>query len=69
MVIHHDASVAHFAERFSRALQIAEKSGRKPLQPPLLDTLWLCNGNHCYCPAHVSRLPYEFMLSEGFVTS
>ena len=29
----------------------------------------ISNGNHCYCPAHVCRLPYEFMLSEGFVTS
>ena len=37
MVIHHDAGVAHVAERFSRALQIAEKSGREPLQPLLLD--------------------------------
>ena len=31
LVIHHDASVSHFAGRFSRALQIAEKPGRVPL--------------------------------------
>ena len=63
--IHRDAGVAYVAERFSRALQIAERSGREPLKflvrPSEMATVeneerWLRNGNHCCSPSDLARL-------------